>query len=193
MESARTEFLSWNQDTMLRREGIEFTNDFIYIDFFGERYSINRLTGVVLRFADNASAGFSTIMSIYDVLCYSKPDAVLSRQWQSLANLSPHSNFGSSDRNSFGAEATKFSGKIEELKNACITLGGLETTKADIGFMFNAFPFLPIVFQFWEGDDEFPPKINVLFDRNTLDYIHFETAWYVAGHLLRLIETIMNG
>jgi hypothetical protein len=162
----------------------------MYIDFFNERHSVNRLTGEV--FNKHAPAGFNAIMSIYDILCGSKYDAALSGEWQTLANLSPHSNFGASGKNLYATKAIKFSGKIAELKKACGRLGGITATKADVGFVFNAFPFLPVVFQYWDGDDEFEPRINLLFDKNTLDYIHFETAWYVAGYLITHIETEMS-
>jgi hypothetical protein len=68
----------------------------------------------------------------------------------------------------------------------------VETTKADVGFMFDVFPFLPVIFQFWDGDDEFAARINFLFDKNTMDYLHFETAGYVADYLTGLIEKEME-
>ena len=188
VESAKTYFLEYNQNNMIERFKLDSDENFIYINFFHERHGINRLTGEVLRCNNNETACFNAIMSIYDILCYSKADAVLSGEWQTLANLSVHSNFGASEKSIFNDEALKFLGKTDELAKACVRLGGIETTKADVGFMFDAFPFLPVIFQYWDGDDEFEPRINILFDKNTLDYIHFETAWYVAGHLIELIE-----
>jgi hypothetical protein len=131
-------------------------------------------------------------MSIYDVLCYTKDGATLSGDWKTLSNLSPHSNFGAGSEKSLNSPVAKrFSGKTAELRNACIKLGGIAATKADVGFLFNAFSFLPVVFQYWDGDEEFEPRIIFLFDANTLDYIHFETAWYVGSHLLDIIEENM--
>ena len=116
------------------------------------------------------------------------PGACLSGQWQTLNNLSVHSNFGAVGRSPHLETAKQYSGKVSELTRACTALGGRASTKADVGFLFDAFPFLPIIFQFWDGDEEFDPKINFLFDSNTLNYIHFETAWYVADHLLELVD-----
>ena len=183
-ESARVDFLKWDQGEMIKRFDLEADEHFMYISFFGEKHSIDRLSGKVCCAAENVPAGFYAIMSIYDVLCCSKAGAFLSGQWQTLTGLSAHSNFGSSGRNPFGLAAKKLSGNISKLKDVCTRLGGQEATKADAGFVFDAFPFLPVAFQYWEGDDEFDPRIRLLFDKNTLDYIHFETAWYIAEYLL---------
>lgn len=188
VKAVRSEFLKWDQAVMTARFNLKSDSARIYIRFFGTEYSIDRETAEVLRVTGGEPAGFNEVLSIYDVLCDTKDGAHLSGEWQTLANLSPHSNFGSSRGSLYGTEEKRLAGKTAELRRACAALGGQEQTKADVGFRFDAFDFLPIIFQFWDGDDEFEPRINFLFDSNTLDYMHFETAWYVAGHLLDLIR-----
>jgi hypothetical protein len=190
-ESARIEFLKWDQTTMISRFSLDNDSSFLYIPFFGERHSINRQTGRVMRCNENA-VSFNALMSIYDVLCNTKPGAFLCGTWEALCNLSPHTGFTASGNDLFSETAKKLGGKVDAVKSACVKLGGLKATKADAGFMFNAFPFFPIIFQFWDGDDEFEPRINLLYDKNALDYIHFETAWYIAGHLIEVIERTEN-
>jgi len=53
-------------------------------------------------------------------------------------------------------------------------LGGL---MAIIGHSF------PVWLRFWDGDDEFPPQLGVLWDANSLSFMHYETLWYVFGAL----------
>lgn len=187
-ESARAAFIKYDQEKMIRRFGLEHDDAFLYIDFFGKRHSINRWTGEVLCLADDKRAMFEAVMSIYDVLCNAKELAYISGEWRSLQNLSPHSNFGASGKSMYKREAQALSGRLEEIKKACEDLGGAPSTGADAGYIFNAFPFLPVLFQFWEGDEEFPPRLRFLFDKNTMDFMHFETAWYVAGYLLNRIS-----
>lgn len=187
-QAARELFLKWDRDAMIARFGLEHDDGFLYIPFFGQKHGVNRLTGEVLLCDGGIPAGFNAVMSIYDILCYTKDEARLSGEWSTLQNLSPHSNFGSKGGDMFGPAAKRLSGRAPELRIRCEKLGGREATKADVGYIFDAFSFLPALFQFWEGDEEFEPKIHILFDKNTLDYIHFETAWYVAGHLIDLIS-----
>jgi len=191
-EAAKAVFLKWDQSKLTKRTGIEVDDDFIYVRFFQDKYSVNRKSGEVRNCDKDDAPDYNAIMVIYDVLCNSKPSATLSRQWQTLEYLTPASNFGSLDRGLFTPAAEGFSGKVAELKNACISLGGFETSKADAGFMFNVFAFLPMIFQFWEGDDEFAPRVSFLFDSSTLDYMCFESAWFVAGHLIEIIRAEMD-
>ena len=190
-DSARELFIKWDQEHMISRFGLEHDKDFLYMDFFSEKYMIRRSTGEVVLEGSGEPADFHALMSIYDVLCYSKEGAAISGEWRALKNLSPHSNFGASGRSLHQREAEKLSGKLEKLKLVCESLGGNPETKADAGYRFDAFTFMPLIFQFWEGDEEFPPSVNFLMDANTMDFIRFETAWYVAGHLLRMINRSM--
>lgn len=187
-EAARLEFLKWDQEQVISKLKVEHDDDFIYIPFFDQRHSISRSDGHVIRLSDGNPAGFNAVMSIYDALCYSKPGAMISGEWKTLRNLSPHSNFGASGKDMHRQKAEKYSGQVEQLKKACESLGGRPESKADVGYRLNVFPFLPMLFQFWEGDEEFSPKLSFLFDANTMDFIHFETAWYVADALLQLLD-----
>ena len=191
-QTARAIFLKWDQKKLTSRLGIDSDDNFIFISFFDERYSIDRVTGEVSHCEGSGSVDYNAVMVIYDVICNSKPEAVLSREWLTHENLNPHSNFGSMEKSLFGPAAEGFSGHVDKLKIACASLGGFDIKKADAGFMFNVFPFLPVLFQFWEGDDEFPPKVTFHFDRNTLDFVCFESAWYIVSHLIEIIRAEMD-
>ena len=101
-------------------------------------------------------------------------------------NLSQNSGF-------FKNTADFFNGKTVELRNACVALSGKELGKGDVAFELKLFPFLPIIIRFWEADDEFPASIQILTDRNTLDYMHYETLIFALTHLFsRLKEEMQN-
>jgi len=192
LEAARELFLKWDQSQLTKRAGITVDEDFIFVCFFNSHYSVNRHTGEVLSGGLGEKADYNAVMVIYDILCNSKPDAFLSRQWITVENLSPHSNFGSKDRSLYSPAGRHFSGKVDLLKKACEALGGFEAKKSDAGYLFNAFPFLPMIFQFWEGDEEFAPQVTFLFDKNTMDFCCFESAWFMAAHLVELIREQMD-
>ncbi len=46
--------------------------------------------------------------------------------------------------------------------------------------------------QFWEGDEEFPPKLLILWDRNTDQFMHFETTFYLQGDILARLQSYME-
>lgn len=89
----------------------------------------------------------------------------------------------------FTPHAEKFQGKIQALRQACQALGGVEAGKGDVAYCLPVFDCLPVRLAFWEADEDFPPSLQFQWDRNTTDFIHFETTFYVTSHLLgRLLE-----
>ena len=75
------------------------------------------------------------------------------------------SAFGYS-RDAFSAAGTLLGGKEEEYGHASFTL--------------SAFPRLPITFILWEGEEEFPPSIKVLFDQSIHTYLPLEDIVVVS-------------
>ena len=64
--------------------------------------------------------------------------------------------------------------------------------KGDVAYQLELFLFLPVVLRFWESDDEFPASLQVLVDRNILEYMHYETVMFAIGHLLQRVEEEME-
>jgi hypothetical protein len=57
---------------------------------------------------------------------------------------------------------------------ACLSLRGIEEEYGNASFTLKAFPRVPITFVLWEGDQEFPPSMKVLFDRTIDGYLPLE-------------------
>ena len=53
-------------------------------------------------------------------------------------------------------------------------LGGQQADYGDTAVTINAFSRVPITLVLWQGDDEFPPQLNLLFDANISDYLETE-------------------
>ena len=72
-------------------------------------------------------------------------------------------------------------------KAACQEMGGVlqpPIAGADVTCRLCATPFVPILLQFWEGDEEFAPRLVLLWDRNADQLLHYETTFYLQGDLL---------
>ena len=102
----------------------------------------------------------------------------------------------SPDANLFAQKyADAFNGKVEELKAACKIMGGEVKARlagADVTAQIPAFPFFPVLLQFWEGDDEFAPQIRILWDSQTMKFLNFETTYYLQGDLLDRLAEILQ-
>jgi hypothetical protein len=68
----------------------------------------------------------------------------------------------------------------DSFMDAGLGLGGLKEDYGDSSFTLRAFPRLPITFILWEGDDDFPPSIKVLFDRSIDTYLPLEDIVVVS-------------
>ena len=51
-------------------------------------------------------------------------------------------------------------------RDAAASLGGVAIDAGDAGFRIQALPRVPLYYLLWEGDDEFEPRLSVLFDRS---------------------------
>ena len=76
-----------------------------------------------------------------------------------------------------------------EYRTALEKLGARPVKGADIAYVLPVFDDLEMALFFWAGDEEFLPRIRYLWDENALQYIRYETMYYVLGCLrTRLCE-----
>lgn len=192
----RGEFVKYDQEKMIRKFSLNSDADYIYITFVSENYRINRKSGVVERSSDGfrsaTEADYNESMTIYDVLCCSKENCCLSGRFCPVYTAKGAAKTFRVGSSLFQKNADRFRGRIIQLEYAGSILGERTEMKGDAAFVIYAFPFLPVLFQFWDGDDEFPPSLNFMFDENILDYMHFETVFLMMSHILRRMEMIAD-
>jgi hypothetical protein len=70
-------------------------------------------------------------------------------------------------------------------------LGGSEILYGDKGFALEVFPKIPLAYILWNGDAEFLPKINVLFDSTIESHLPLDIIWCMVGETSRrLVEHV---
>lgn len=77
-----------------------------------------------------------------------------------------------------------FGQNIGAFKKAAGRLGGKTADAGDAGFDFVLFPSIPVRTIIWEGDEEFPPEANILFDETVGEFLSPEDAAWLAGMLV---------
>jgi hypothetical protein len=80
----------------------------------------------------------------------------------------------------------------DRFRAACLSLGGRQAPGGDICFDLDLFPDLPVRLRFWHADEDFPPQLDLLWDRNTLQFLRYETTWFAAGVLRSRIREAMG-
>ena len=190
VDIAKRIFLEYDQEQLIRKFRLEADEQYLYLTYLNTPCRIGRSDGGIEEYIKDAwkeCRSFSTVMTIYDLLCYHKgaDGPSLIGQWCAVGNFVVT---GVTNTETFTKKyAAKFDGHLEELKVAAQSLGGvlLECMAgADVTCKFQVTPFFSVLLQFWEGDDEFLPKLMLLWDRNTDQFMHFETTFYLQGDLL---------
>lgn len=199
VQIAQDLFLKYDQDELIKKYDLEHDTDYLYLVFLGDMCRISRKSGEI-EVNDKAAGAFvpcsdyNVVMTLYDVLCYPQGTPALADEWRPLEGLQVTMSSPSADVfNQKYADA--FAGNIDRLLHACQKIGGMQpriSAGADVCWQFEIFPFFPLQFRFWDQDDEFPAQIRLLWDRNSLKFMHFETLYYAMGHLMHKLLTVFE-
>ena len=191
-------FLEYDQERVIRKFCLDADERYIYLTYLNTPCRISRTTGGIEESIENSwreCRDFSTVMTVYDLLCYHKGEAApaLFDQWCTVGEFVIT---GVTKTETFTKKFAKvFDGRLDALKAACEKLGGVlqkPMAGADLTCRFQVTPFFPVLLQFWEGDEEFPPKLLLMWDRNSDSFLHFETTFYLQGDLLERLKNCIE-
>lgn len=67
-------------------------------------------------------------------------------------------------------------------------MGGSEILYGDKGFALEVFPRVPLAYILWKGDEEFPPRIRVLFDATIESHLPLDIIWCMVAETSRRLS-----
>ena len=186
VDIGRKIFLNYDQEALIQKYTLDADADFLYLTYLGTKCRINRKTGAIDEMIDDIYTEcreYTVVMTIYDMLCHGDSSSLppLSGKWTLVGN--------------FAAAGSSPDANLFAQKYACTAIGGeiLDSIAgADVTARIPAFSFFPVLLQYWEKDEEFPPQVRLLWDDQSMKYLNFETTYYLQGdlleHLLQLIR-----
>ena len=191
---ARKLFLSYDQEALIQKLHLAFDETWLYTSFFGSPYRIHRATGDMQRQEGRAwvsANGFNEVLTLMDLLCDSREDRHLSGRLKNMLDFGNqfHQNLLEESRDPF---AEKIQQDPNAFRHACLAMGGKERKGADLGFDIPVFEDLCITLLFWEGDEDFAPRVRYLWDENALEYLKYETMYYAVEYLKGRLELGMG-
>ena len=191
---ARNRFLSYDQEAIIRKLRLEADPEYLYTTMLRKRYRVHRASGTIHRLDQGgwvSADSYNETMVLLDLVCDSRPDRGLSGRWKQMQSfgLLFHRNLLEDDRD---PRAGLFQRDPEGLRKACVTLKGVPMPQGDVSYAVELFDGLGIWLQFWEGDEEFPPRLRFLWDENALQYLKYETMHFAVALLLQRIRETMN-
>ena len=178
-------------DAVKETLGILSDSGGMWIPFFDTRYAVSR-DGIVDASGSRPDYRVSVVLSKYILLC---PEKVYQdEQWASFKDFKLVShftnvNFFASDTES--ALESHFSGRLSGLEKACKELGGQPhemETPYDLSVTFEALPRISLLLLFNDGDDEFPARGTVLFQRHAERYLDPESLAITSAALVRRLK-----
>ena len=195
-QQTRQDFLKYDQEEIIRRFHLEADDRYLSFVFLGGKCRVDRKTGDVECFEDGRfrEADYNEAMTVYDLLCWSKPGAVPSGEYVNLKSLSGLYS-ASAPLGSGGfwmKEAKLLDHRDEELRGAMLRAGGEPAAGGDAAAEFEVFCGMKVRFTYWNSDDEFDPEIQFYWDKNVLFYMHYETLYFAGGVLLGRIRREME-
>lgn len=188
MEKWRQDFLSWDQEALCAKVGLDtYDADVIRLSYFGEPHEIDRKTGQIRCLGKPGhKPGFDETMAIYNFLYYAKAGAENSGEWVHFRDVKAAGVFEDAfERQVLKPFAKAFEGRTEEWKAAGERMGFFPLPYGDAAFQVPAFFCIPLRVIFWDGDEEFPAKINILFDKNITEFIHPESVVMLGSECVR--------
>lgn len=193
------EFVKYDQEKMIEKFGLEHDETYIYIDFLWRKYRIHRVEGIV-EWANRGTiwenpnaANFNEVLTIFDVLCDSKEHCLASGEFVNMQSLSSiKGSSGNVGGGLFKTDGEYFDKNTGALAAACEKLGGVQKGKGDVSYEIPIFDFLSFMIQFWNSDEEFEASLQIFVDKNTLQFMRYETMWYAVSHMLSRIKEEMG-
>ena len=82
----------------------------------------------------------------------------------------------------------RFGHDFEGFRLAAEKLGGIRLTMADIAYKLRPFPKIPLYFLLWKGDEEFAPRVSVLFDRSIDLHLSADAIWGLVNLVCELLS-----
>ena len=190
-DRAQQYFLNFDQEIPIKTWKLKHDRDTLFVPFFCREYAVCRKTGCVHR-DDGTEAGFEEVLSIFDLLCHQGTNKTLSGRWapvNSLDGMGATAGVGTAFHTGVSAIFDKAPAAFCA---ACEALGGFPVKMGDIGYQFPVFGPLSVILKFYNSDEDFPASCTLLWDANTLQFLFYETTFYIAGFLLHSIAEKMR-
>lgn len=192
LHRAEKEFLRFDQKEIIRSSDLYADENYIYITYFYANYRIHRQSGYAERQIEKNTwrhCRYSEGMGIFDAICDPTPFRRLSGE---MADNTYFARVGFSSHSIHQRYADEFAEHIDTFRQICLDFGGKPWGKSDAGFLFQVFDFLPVVLLLWEGEEGIPAAMRFLWDKNTPDFLRYETSQIILGHILEELLSAMK-
>ena len=169
----RAELATLSPQTLAARSGVVYdaVTRQLGLDVFGRPFVVRYPEFLVCEAESGAAAD---VRRQALVLYYLKiaTGAPVAGRWISFRELRDGMNYHQAFQGYSGNVLLRaLDGNLARFKAAAARLGAAPQPIADAAYAVWALPRVPLAVVFWQGEDEFPARIQVLFDASASDYL----------------------
>jgi hypothetical protein len=77
----------------------------------------------------------------------------------------------------------RFGKDVEGFRRAAERRAGVPVAMADAAYRLSPFPRVPLYYLLWEGDEEFPARMSILFDRSIEESLAADAIWGLVNRV----------
>jgi len=195
VRQAQRYFLNYDQQKLIEKLKLKYDDVFLYTRMLSREYRICRETGSLEGFVEGQWRNANThaeYMTLMDLVCDSRSDRYTAGRWKTLTA------FGNQFHRDMIESRDPFADCIQQnrdaFRRACEALGGTPEKIGDISYAIEVFDGLRICLQFWEEDEDFPPRAVWFWDENARMYLKYETMHFavmlVKKRILEQMKTL---
>ena len=189
LADAQRRFTGYDMAALARKSGVSEEDGFLCTCFLGQPVRVEKTTGRV--WVADVPADFGQTLSVLDWLCDRREDACAAEEFCPVSSLPGVYVSGSGLHMAMPRVAERIHRDPQRFSAVIQTLGGRQEPLGDMGCRLPLFPDLPMCLKFYFGDEEFPPSLTLLWDKNILRFVRYETVYYIAGCLQTLLLALL--
>jgi hypothetical protein len=170
------------------------SKEIITVEFLNQKYRVT-LPGVKVEMAgggDEVPASDKILILHYLTLASGTPLSGKPIAFQELPEGASYQRTFS--KRSIDPLVKYFGGEPERLVKVAKRLGGQKVDYGDTAVTVNGFKLVPVTLVLWGGDDEFPPRGNILFDATIPEYLStYDITVLCDAIIWRLVRALREG
>ncbi len=179
-------FLTYDQEKIISVFNLEHDEAAMYIDFLGRHYRIDRREGFM--YDGDRRASIDETVSVYELLTTSDHVPYITGKWESVASLCANTTDTSLGR--YIEYLQPFHDNTALMQKTLQKMGAEPAVKGDASAVLTVYPGLPVWFQYWAADDEFPASVQFLFDAEVTAHFRWSLLWNLMTMITdRMLET----
>lgn len=190
-QQAQQYFLRYDQDALIKKLGLQWDAQYFYVNLIGNTYRICRENGTQQKREGTAWVDANShreVMTLLDLVCDSREDRFVTGRLQSMESFGRMFH-----RDLLQNRKDPLAQRIQEdtvgFCRACEAMGGSPIPGGDAAYSIPLFEKLSVGLVFWQGDEEFYPRLRYLWDENALMYLKYETMYFALDLLLSRLKS----